>query len=193
MVEQDLFFVYPSVSHLTNFGDTGTHFAQPTSHHQVVIEYRQTETSYRFSNFSESVNIYDAYFELLPACFVKMGINMEIDAVVDLYGTKPLEKLNREFALSVRSCSNAVVTYGALLFPFPLNMKFSTTGNDFSFGKIKEFEKSSRLKSLRLLSNIQAFSFEAGKISVMAGKTYKIGYYLTHPLGIFMFLRRKLH
>jgi hypothetical protein len=192
IVEKDLYFVYPSVSHLTNFGDTGTHFDHPTVGHQVSIEIMNKDLPYRFVYFGQSWNKYDGFFELLPECFLHYGVPLEPDCIIDLYGTKPFKKFLQPYALSIKDCLKPTRQFGASIYPIPLNMIYNTPGSAISYARKEHFSTTDLRKKKELINNIQSLGFGHGINSILSTKEYKSGYYLLHPLKIAGLFRRKM-
>jgi len=87
IISHDLYFVYPFRSLSTNFGDPGQHFNIASSRFQVPIQ--QQPIDYQFAKRENSVSIYDAFCELLPACVKRQNpVLADYDFTVNLYGCK---------------------------------------------------------------------------------------------------------
>ena len=192
IVENDLYFVYPSVSYLTNFGDSGTHYTQPTSLHQVPIERHCPEKSFKFIPFDTSWNKYDGFFELLPESFQISDSGIGSNCIIDLYGTKPLEKYEHPYALSIKDCSKPQRTFGNSLFPISLNIMYDISGTEIRYARREHFTSISSQSRWRMIRNLQPLGYSHGMNSVLSSNYYKIGFYLLNPSKIFGFLRRKL-
>ncbi|MEM9777373.1 MAG: hypothetical protein AAF902_22535, partial [Chloroflexota bacterium] len=65
LVESGRFYTFPRESQAVNFGDTGTHFVQPTSFFQVPVQ--EQKTSWHFQTLNESTAVYDSWQEMLPS------------------------------------------------------------------------------------------------------------------------------
>jgi hypothetical protein len=63
-IATDLYFVLPRVSHVTGWGDVGTHFTQATRFLQVPLQ--RDKQQYDFNLLDDSVAVYDSFFELRP-------------------------------------------------------------------------------------------------------------------------------
>ena len=61
VIDTDKYFIYPRVSHTTNFGDEGTHAKDSVSDLQVMLSF-VNEKKYNFSSIDESGSVYDAFF-----------------------------------------------------------------------------------------------------------------------------------
>ncbi|UCJ14909.1 hypothetical protein K5Q02_13605 [Pseudomonas sp. MM211] len=91
IISRDLYFVYPFRSLSTNFGDPGQHFNIASSRFQVPIQ--QQPIDYQFAKREDSVSVYDAFCELLPACVKRQNPVLEpYDFTVNLYGCKTCKK-----------------------------------------------------------------------------------------------------
>lgn len=125
LIETDRYFLYPHVSHTTNFFDEGTHSKRAQNDFQVPLSAGRKD--YCFSSLSESRAVYDAFFEnerLSPLPGVD-GREVEID----LYGYRPLTK---RYCITWRSLPFEIVkSYGCRLRPLEQNIICSIPGNDF--------------------------------------------------------------
>ena len=91
IIIHDLYFVYPFRSLSTNFGDPGQHFNIASSRFQVPIQ--QQPIDYRFGARADSISVYDAFCELLPACVKRQNPKLaSYDFTVNLYGCKKVDK-----------------------------------------------------------------------------------------------------
>jgi hypothetical protein len=133
MVETGRQFVYPRVSLSTNFGDPGTHFDRRVDLFQVPL--RRAARDHRFVSLDDSGAVYDAHFELTPACLDRLTDRFHGYAYeVDLYGTKRLDKVRAPHLLTGRACRNAVATFGGRLRPAVMNVIEGVAGDDIAFG-----------------------------------------------------------
>jgi hypothetical protein len=195
MVEQDLYFVYPTLSLATNFGDVGTHFNHGTGIYQVPLETRKHAATYSFVSFDNSFNKYDAYFEMLPECLRKFGLEMPEETGVDIFGTKQLALFNYEFLFSIKDCTQPIRSYGVEMFPLLQNIIYKVAGNSIHFGRKKDFTQSASESKIRIVENRQSIGYEYGfqagsnsaAMAIMRSTSYKLGYNLLHP---FVFIKR---
>lgn len=87
IISRDLYFVYPYRSLTTNFGDPGEHFYIASSRFQVAIQ--QQRIDYHFPQSTDSLAIYDAFCELLPATLKRLNPKLaNYDFTVNLFGCK---------------------------------------------------------------------------------------------------------
>ncbi len=191
MVENDLYFVYPQVAFSTNFGDAGTHFPEQTQLYQVAIENYRNEYVCKFPQFDNSDNKYDAYFELLPECLIVKGVEIEADTCVDIAGSKPLSLFNNKLALSSKECIDPICSFNNVLIPMSQNILLQLKGDVIHYGLIESFGEMSESAKINQIANVQTLGFSTGRTQVMAGKYYKLGYYISNPGKIFGLLKRK--
>src|SRR5690554_2117625 len=114
IVLNDLYFVYPQVSHSTNFGDVGTHFTDTTPLYQVALT-SALDVKYKLNSFTYSNNKYDAFFEIAIES-LKNLLPLEInDITFNTYGTKPKKKIKTRYTLVIGQWSSSVKSYGSSL------------------------------------------------------------------------------
>lgn len=155
LVANDLYFVFPRISHTTNFEDRGTH-ASSQGLFQVPLQL--LDKTYAFSNLEESKSTYDSWFELeantLKAYLPSLK---EYDFSVDLYGKKELQG-SKEYRLTTRKGENAVFGFNALMTPLIQNVISEIQGDQihlFQENKVstKEADPSLFFPNSELLKN----------------------------------------
>lgn len=192
MVEKDLFFVYPQIAFSTNFGDTGENLTKQTQVYQVILENYEKGKEYCFPLFGESNNKYDAYFEILPECLIYRGVAINKDTCVDIMGSKTLPLFENKHALSSKTCTQPIKGFDNVLIPTVQNILYHIEGNDIYYGLREHFGEFPESSKLKQIANAQILGFSTGKLQVMSGKYYKLGYYLLNPLKTLDILKRKL-
>ena len=194
LLEHNLFFVYPSVSHLTNFGDTGTHYDIGTTVWQAALEQRTIAHPFALIPFEESNNKYDGFFEMLPACLQYYGVEIPDDCIVDLGGSKQLALFDGNMVLSSKESRNPQRMYGADLIPPAMNIIHNVPGKIFSYADKKQFKEITTLTRDTISVNMQPIGFRLGIYyhTIRTNKEYKTGYYVRHPFKIIDFILRKL-
>jgi len=139
MIDTNNYFTYPRISLSSNFSDPGTHIVSKKQAFQVPLLYH--EKKWRFSKLNEAYSIYDSFCELerdkLLQLIPEGLINDNFE--VDLYGTKPLEKVKAEFLLSTKICKNPLMTFGREMRPAETNVIAQIPGDVISFGKRESF------------------------------------------------------
>ncbi len=138
----DKYFVFPRISYSTNWSDTGTNNAKPSTFFQVPLE--QGKVNSNFIELNDSVSRYDSHFELCAELSVSYpGIsNSQIE--FDLYGTK--EIFEKPYVISCKKCKHPLKTYGLDCKPLVLNILYKVEGKMFSLGKAEDFNLSKTLK-----------------------------------------------
>lgn len=135
LVETNRFIVFPRLSITTNFDELGTNSGGKELFHSNL---QTGKKEYNFSNISDSLSVYDSWFELLPLCFKRRASHLsEYDFCVDLYGTKNENNSEAAYWLTSKLGSNSIKSYSSLLFPLETNVLQSLEGS-----KINLFEKS---------------------------------------------------
>lgn len=143
LVDKRKYFSYPKTSFSTNMGVPGTHHKQKEYTYSVPIHYRGNLHYIRFAEFSESVNVYDSFFEIeadvlgrtVPE-LKKYGIS-----TVDLYGLKDLKFYEGTTLLSSKSLKNPVslLSFGLDLKPMILNILLDIKGDHFHVAQANDF------------------------------------------------------
>ncbi len=185
MIDNKLFFVYPSISYSTNFADIGEHWKSSGSFFQVPLE--QSNKTIEVIHFDNSNNKYDAYFEILADCLISFGAEIDTDTCIDIYGTKQYDHIDNKFLLSIKNCPKSLRSFGTELVPLWQNIIQNNNGNIFNYSTKNNFTaKHPSLIRNKILERHQAL----GYYTATKTKYYKIGYYLLHPLK---FLRKRFY
>lgn len=138
MLTKDLYFIYPYLSHTSNWGDVGTHFGENTSIFRVPLSLL-TEKKYQFPVFSKKSVIYDVFFEISPDFLKEHGIYPDCDFGVDLLGTKDLSKYNNSFFISTKTCNDPIDQFGTEMIPLEQNVILKNVGSGISFAEKRTF------------------------------------------------------
>jgi len=113
LAESNRYFLYPRISQSTNHSDTGTHASRDSAMWQVPISIALN--TLKFSTLSESLSVYDSFFEVLPDRLRKIAPLLEgYDFDVDLYGSKRDDILTRPLVLTSRSIEQQPILAFAL-------------------------------------------------------------------------------
>jgi len=130
MVTTSKYFVYPNTSLSTNFCAPGGQHIKNASNLQQTPLLSQ-DIDFKFKNLSESVAVYDAFFEILPE---KLNLlaqpSLPANFDIDLYGKKDLACLTSNYILTTRQCRNNTKSFGLNLKPIELNVIMNNPGND---------------------------------------------------------------
>lgn len=128
------YFVYPTISFTTNWSDFGTNNKRVDNDFQVEMEL--SKSKYSFTRLSDSVNIYDSYFELLPKCLNKLTSKfISYDYSINLYGLK--NNIKSEYVFTLQEIKDPIFSFGLNLKPILFNIVNENAGNDIYFGKAK--------------------------------------------------------
>jgi hypothetical protein len=169
LVSQNKYFVYPKISYSSNFGDSGTHNKRNNSDYQVPLSITDNKEP-RFAKLSDSVNVYDSYFELCPEILRRFcpGLN-NIEFTVDLQGLKHLASFALPYAISSKRLKNsnfAEKTFGLNLKPVAMNIICDAAGNHFALAKIEDFDSSIGIK--RTSSEEWLYFFGPARLKIMS-------------------------
>ena len=123
--------VFPRTSLSTNFGDTGVH-VQSSRIFQVPLELSMKNP--RFISIRDSLSVYDAFYELIPDRLNALCSHFSAyDYVVDLYGTRDLNKVRAAYMLTTRRPTRFVRSFGRELVPMELNVIETVQGEGIWF------------------------------------------------------------
>jgi len=128
LIATSRYFVFPRLSLSTNFEDEGTNAATKQIF-QVPLQL--VSKPYTFGELKDSGAVYDAWFELLPACMNRLtkalsGYSYE----VDLYGSKEVVPNAFDYILSSKQGDRAEQSFSASLFPLETNIVLNLPGID---------------------------------------------------------------
>lgn len=143
LVVTDKHFVYPTKSFTTNFSDSGTHNKSVNTDFQVPLFVGELN-SIRLQEIDKSINIYDAFFELMPSILKRLNTDyQDKDITIDLYGMKPLNIIKTTYLLSSKPLEDATTKplagYALQMKPAMLNVISNLTGNDIRLSETKLF------------------------------------------------------
>jgi hypothetical protein len=157
VITTDRYFVFPRVSHITGWGDAGTHFAQASRFFQVPLQRGKTE--YDFKTLDEADAVYDSFFELQPDRLSRLTDRWRgYDYTLDLYGIKSRSNLRSEYACTSRPCHNPSASFGKTLWPIEMNIVEQVPGSEIHFCRTADI-RWNRLSRLQLwFSNYVYFS-----------------------------------
>ncbi|WP_405294429.1 hypothetical protein [Algibacter sp. Ld11] len=161
LVFTDKYFVYPTASFSTNFGDSGTHNRKSNVVYQVPFFLGK---EIRFIEIEKSINVYDAFFEILPSRLKRLSPALEdIEFSVDLYGEKVIENIKTEYLISSKKNRNQSAKYfGLEVKPMVLNLVYKIEGEVFSLDSKYNFNE----LTLFDVSNEEVFNYLFSSISI---------------------------
>jgi hypothetical protein len=156
LVELRRYIVFPRTSLSSNFGDTGVH-VQATRIFQVPLELSMKQ--YRFISISDSLSVYDAFHELIPDRLNTLCSHFSAyDYVVDLYGTRDLNKVLAPYLLTTRRPGRFLHSFGRELIPMELNVIETVPGDGIWFCE-REALKETRNQHEEMLRRSVAYFF----------------------------------
>lgn len=127
LIEKNKYFLYPKVSHTTNFSDIGTHNSDQSTAFQVPLLINLPR-NFVFSSIKESESVYDAFYENLK---LEKHLNLKNDAIcINLYGQKTLEK-NKRYLLTTKILNYKILRkFGQVIKPIEANIIENISGKD---------------------------------------------------------------
>ncbi|MBP2626286.1 MAG: glycosyl transferase family 2 [Firmicutes bacterium] len=136
LVEKDKYFVYPYISHTTNFGDKGTHFKDNTDTFQVALDMTDNPI-YKFYVLNESISVYDIFCENINLYKILEIIPEHL--TIDIYGIKKINLFKRYILSSQILHYKVVKSFDLALRPQELNIIESLYGEKiFLYDKNEE-------------------------------------------------------
>lgn len=137
LINNDKFFVFPNESYTTNFHEYGSN----SKHIGLFqVEMATAEAKPKYVSLQNSLSVYDGYFELLPNILKRHANDLrQMDLATDLYGTKPLDRIESRYLLSSKKCLNPIISF-AFDLPSPIqNVFHGLKGDFFSLGLLNDF------------------------------------------------------
>ncbi|HMK24619.1 MAG TPA: glycosyltransferase family 2 protein [Chitinophagaceae bacterium] len=196
LVETKRYFVYPAIGLTTNFGDAGKHLTESLSVFQAPLLIGKKQ--FRFSSLQDSYSIYDAFFELEGIVYNKIS-QKDIPVSFDLNGTKPLEKINTKYLVSIKKCRNPQRKYAAALYPYENNILLDINDEPgeeyyFSLAETKAFSATNGFERLNIdvkrVFMHEALLGNAMRKEVERSGQYRLGRFLLKP---YYFIKRILN
>lgn len=124
-IENNKYFVYPTISHSSNFNNIGSHALLNSPAYQTELMYGKA--NYKFMPFNESALRYDQFFEN-ESLASYLGIS-ENELCIDIYGMKK-NKLNKRYWLTTRVENFKILrSFGLELKPHEMNIINNIEGN----------------------------------------------------------------
>lgn len=135
MVANNKYFVYPRISLTTNYGDIGTHGKQQNFNVQVSLLLKKMD--HRFCQISDSLAVYDAHMEILADVLSRLNKKLAlIDYEVDLYGTKKMEKINKDYVLTSKKCNAFKLSFSSDMRPHETGIINDIQGDNFRLSHV---------------------------------------------------------
>ncbi len=136
---EELYFAYPRISYVTNFGEPGAHVAVHEYHAFQSPLTPLSSPPRRIVPPEASRARYDHYAELEPACLQQWNPAFADfhPLTVDLYGEKPIP--SDGWVLSLKGARTPNRQYELSLHPHELNAIFELPGTDLSLAPAHQF------------------------------------------------------
>ena len=193
MVEKNLYFTYPYLSHSTNFSDIGENIIDSRTFFQVGLSQKQG-VDYSFPEFKKPNIKYDILGEPLPEMFNLLREIVELDNLtIDLYGNKNLADVKTDYILTSKLTTKSIKSFARMLKPHELNIIKNIAGNKIRLAKVSNCieKKMSLKKELSYYYNIPSYYLSPHDLRhnkhILSVK-YKISY-LKIIFGYPLFLR----
>jgi hypothetical protein len=194
------YFVFPRLSHTTNFGDSGTHILSSTQSYHVNLSLGAR--ALRFSPLDDSLAKYDAYLEIRPATLQRLNPALAgHDFSCDLYGAKSLHKISTPYLLSAKDCAHPVKSFPASMIPHELNAGLDLPGDYFHLAPTGQFGPMDPAKRTRHsyfskiphvnVSGIRSVAFNEGVDAARKSASYRLGDALLKPAKLARALARR--
>lgn len=163
LAETGRYYVFPRESHVTNMGDTGTHFSQVSRWFQVPLQHRRRE--YRFIPLDEAVAVYDSFMEMQPDRLKRLTDRLAgYDYELDLNGAKSPGKIRKPYALTVRPCHHPIMRFGLAMWPPEENVIAGMPGDEIALCRLADL-KYGRLHDLIMGKRLYDYAIRRRPIS----------------------------
>lgn len=127
LIESGKYIVTPRTSLVTNNGVPGIHSGLRECYFQSPIQLE--EKKYNFSTLGRSKSKYDSSYEILPEILKQYNNFLtDYDFEVDVNGSKV--NVQKEYILTTKPSSNAVMSFSSLMKPTELAVLFNQKGNE---------------------------------------------------------------
>jgi hypothetical protein len=134
----DRYIVYPRLSLTSNFSDSGTHILAKRHIFQRPLQYRPM--NYNFTGIDASYSVYDGFCELLPEKLNLLCPSLgAYDYEMDIYGTKPLEKIKKPYLISTQPSVHCLKSWDRCMKPAEVNIIEEIEGNCIRMGETSGF------------------------------------------------------
>lgn len=126
--EKQLYFAYPTVSHLSHFADVGTHFSLTSSNYQVPMAWRYERANERPVRMDPAnLATYDEFWEFIPSAQLVDAIGFDFE--FDLRRIKSREQYRKSHVITSRSTRKAIRSFGRDFFSLESNVLHERPGS----------------------------------------------------------------
>ena len=148
--ESDSYLAFPRYSLTSDYADVGVHMKKQTLKYVHQSKLYISKSFGEFKKMEDTENVYDAFYELLPAILKKYNPALEkYDFELDIFGNKNLEKVKTAYLISERKTKDAVLGWERRLKPEINNLLFQQEGSFYSLAKTKSFKDQSKPDKLK--------------------------------------------
>jgi len=134
MIKNNRYFIYPRFSLACKLEDLDS---------KAILNALFINTPLLFSNrnfifqpLSESLSVYDAYYEILPERLKRLQpILRKYDFACDFYGLKPISQIKNEYLITSKLTDRATYSYARILKPHEANIIANLSGQDIFLSK----------------------------------------------------------
>lgn len=138
LIATGTYFVFPRLSLTTNFEEPGTNASTKNTFHAAL---QLAAKDYKFTSPEKSQAVYDAWFELLPACLTTYNKKLAAyDYAVDLYGVKETGAIKNKYLLTSKKANKPLLSFGMDLFPLEANIALNQVGGEIGLYAVKDHE-----------------------------------------------------
>jgi glycosyltransferase involved in cell wall biosynthesis len=168
LLDTEKYFVYPRCSLTSNFSDPGTHMMRKKHIFQRPLQYQRM--NYKFTNVGDSYAVYDGFYELLPEKLNMLcPLLSQYDYEMDIYGTKPLDKVRKHYLISTRKSSQPLQSWDQCMKPAETNIIEGIKGDKIRFGETADFDMEGTMLTREIyLYYFDLFDFHLGKLAKFA-------------------------
>lgn len=146
LISKHKFLAFPKYSLVTDYGETGVHM-QTNIHRYIHHSPLYFGDSFHLKLPEDCLNRYDAFYELLPEVFIKAYDTLaSYDFEVDLAGTKQLEHFTKAYAITSKSSTAPIISWGRVLKPEAVNVLYKQEGDFFRLSKVTDLRKTAKRK-----------------------------------------------
>ncbi|MBC6003808.1 MAG: glycosyltransferase family A protein [Paeniclostridium sordellii] len=177
-IENNKYFVYPNISHSSNFNNMGSHAIANSPAYQTDLMYGKKE--YKFMPFNKNAIKYDSFFERED-----LGDMLGIDRgelCIDIYGMKQ-NKENKKYWLTTRLEDFRIIkSFGLELKPHEMNVINQIEGNGIFLYDTSIIEKNYIKSKIHRYNSHLYYQGEANKGDLLEYTKFKYTEWLKYVI-----------
>lgn len=168
-IENNKYFVYPNISHSSNFNNMGSHAIVNSPAYQTDLMYGKKE--YKFMAFNKNAIKYDSFFER-EGLWNTLGIE-KCELCIDIYGMKQ-NKENKKYWLTTRLEDFKIIkSFGLELKPHEMNVINQIEGNSIFLYDTSIIEKNYIKPKIHRYNSHLYYQGEANKEDLLEYTKFK--------------------